>query len=78
MPNNRRIKRHSKKAGLPPGTLVHIGERKEEQIRITLIDYNEQNFQERVVEKVEECFPFKEMPTITWINVDGLHNIERK
>jgi len=76
MPNNKRIKRHSKKAGLPPGTLVHIGERKEEQIRITLIDYNEQNFQERVVEKVEECFPFKETPTITWINVDGLHNIE--
>ena len=76
MPNNRRIKRHSRKAGLPPGTLVHIGERKAEQIRITLIDYNEQNFQERVAEKVEECFPFKEMPTVTWINIDGLHNIE--
>jgi magnesium transporter len=76
MPNNRRIKRHSRKAGLPPGTLVHIGERKAEQIRITLIDYNEQNFQERVVEKIEECFPFKEMPTVTWINIDGLHSIE--
>jgi magnesium transporter len=76
MLNNRRIKRHSKKAGLPPGTLVHIGERKAEQIRITLIDYNEQNLQERVVEKVEECFPFKEMPTVTWINIDGLHSIE--
>ena len=76
MPNNRRIKRHSRKAGLPPGTLVHIGERKAEQIRITLIDYNEQNFQERVVEKVEECFPFKEMLTVTWINIDGLHSIE--
>ncbi len=76
MTNNRRIKRHSRKAGLPPGTLVHIGERKAEQIRITLIDYNEQNFQERVVEKAEECFPFKEMPTVTWINIDGLHSIE--
>jgi len=76
MPNNRRIKRHSRKAGLPPGTLVHIGERKAEQIRITLIDYNEQNFQERVVEKVEECFPFRETPTVTWINIDGLHQIE--
>ena len=76
MPNNGRIKRHSRKAGLPPGTLVHIGERKAEQIRITLIDYNEQNFQERVVEKVEECFPFKEMPTVTWVNIDGLHQIE--
>ena len=76
MPNNKRIKRHSRKAGLPPGTLVHIGEKKTEQIRITLIDYNEENFQERAVEKVEECFPFKEMPTVTWINVDGLHHVE--
>ena len=76
MPNNRRIKKHSRKAGLPPGTLVHIGEKKTEQIRITLIDYNEQNIQEKVVESVEECFPFKEMPTVTWINIDGLHNIE--
>jgi magnesium transporter len=76
MATNRKIKRHSKKAGLPPGTLVHIGEEKTEQIRITLIDYNEQNFQERVLEKVEECFPFKEMPTVTWINIDGLHSIE--
>ena len=76
MPNNRRIKRHSQKAGLPPGTLVYIGEKKAEKVRITLIDYNEGNVQERVVEKVEECFPFKDVPTITWINIDGLHNIE--
>ncbi|MBN2457078.1 MAG: magnesium/cobalt transporter CorA [Sedimentisphaerales bacterium] len=76
MPNNRQIKKHSKKAGLPPGTLVHIGEKKTEQIRITLIDYNEGNFQERVVETIEECFPFKETPTVTWINIDGLSSVE--
>ena len=76
MPNNRRIKKHSRKAGLPPGTLVHIGEKKTEQIRITLIDYNEENFQERVVESIEECFPFKETPTVTWINMDGLNSVE--
>jgi len=76
MPKNRQIKRHSRKAGLPPGTLVHIGEKKAEQIRITLIDYNEQNIQERVVETIEECFPFKKTPTVTWINIDGLNSVE--
>ena len=76
MTKAKRTKRRSKKAGLPPGTLVHIGERKIEQIRITLIDYNEQNVQERVVEKVEECFSFKDIPTVTWINIDGLHSID--
>ena len=76
MPKNRQIKRHSRKAGLPPGTLVHIGEKKAEQIKITLIDYNEENVQERVVEAIEECFPFKETPTVTWINIDGLNSVE--
>jgi len=70
------VKKPSKKAGLPPGTLVHIGERKAEFVRITVIDYNEQNFQEKEVSAVEECFPFKTTPTVTWINIDGLHKIE--
>ena len=70
------IKKVSKKTGLPPGTLVHIGEKKTEKPKITIIDYNESEFQEKVVESVEECFPFKEKPTVTWINIDGLHQVD--
>lgn len=66
-------KKRSKKAGLPPGTLVHIGEKKLAKPKITLLDYDENNFEEKEVKKVEECFPFKDTPTVTWINVDGLH-----
>jgi magnesium transporter len=72
----RKVKKHSKKAGLPPGTLVHIGEKKTEKVRIILIDYSEQDFQERTVDTIEECFPSKETPSITWINIDGIHQIE--
>jgi magnesium transporter len=72
----RLYKRRSKKAGLPPGTLVHVGEKKMEAIRIVYIDYDEQNFAEKQVSSVEECFPFKATPTVTWINVDGLHEVE--
>jgi magnesium transporter len=70
------IKKRSKKAGLPPGTLVHIGEKKTEIPRITIIDYDEIHFQEREAKSIEECFLFKEKPTVTWINVDGLHQVE--
>lgn len=70
------IKKSSRTRGLPPGALVHIGERKAEKIRITIIDYNEKNFQEKEAKTVEECFSFKEKPTVTWINIDGLHEIE--
>ena len=45
-------------------------------MRITLIDYDEQNFQEKQVSSIEECFEFKETPTITWINIDGIHEVD--
>ncbi len=70
------VRRHSKKAGLPPGTLVHIGEKKVESVGITIIDYDEQQVTEKRVASVEECFPFKQTPTVTWINIDGLHEVE--
>ena len=69
-------KRMHEQAGLPPGTLVHIGEKKVEKVRISVIDYDEGHFQERIVDTVEECFPFRDKPTVTWINVDGVHDLD--
>ncbi len=70
------IKKRSSKAGLPPGTLVHVGEQKVETVRITVIDYDEADFEEKQVATIEECFPFKATPTVTWINIDGLHQVD--
>ena len=67
------IKKRSIKAGLPPGTLIHIGEKKAGEPVVTLIDYDEANHQESGIKTVEECIPFREKPTITWINVEGVH-----
>ncbi len=65
----------SKKAGLSPGAPVYVGEKKVESIRITVIDYDGGNFEEREVDTIEECFHYKEEPTVTWINIDGLHDV---
>jgi len=70
------IKKSSKMWGLAPGELIHIGEKKTDKVRITVIDYSEENLQEREISKVEECFQFKDKKTVTWINIDGLHDIE--
>lgn len=43
---------------------------------ITIIDYDEARVQERVPESVEECRKFKDATSVTWINVDGLGDIE--
>ena len=70
------IKRRLKKAGASPGTLVHIGDQKADKTRITLIDYDEAHLQERVLDGIEEAFPYKDSPTVTWINIDGLHETD--
>ncbi len=70
------LKRRSKPAGLPPGTLMYVGERKVENVRMIYIDYDEHNFDEKQVSAIEDCFAFKTTPTVTWINIDGLHDVE--
>ena len=70
------MKKRSKKSGLPPGTLVHIGEKKTEEIKITVMDYDENTCQEEHFASIEACFVFKDRPSVTWINVEGLHNVE--
>ncbi|MCL7475311.1 MAG: magnesium/cobalt transporter CorA [ANME-2 cluster archaeon] len=71
-----RFFKKSKKVGLPPGTLQHIGEKKVDKVKISILDYDETNLEDKVAKTVEECFPFKEKPTVTWINVDGLHQVD--
>ncbi len=69
------IKKLSKKKGLKPGSVIFIGEKKVEKTKIRIIDYNESELNEYEVSSIEECFPFKDKPTITWINIDGLHDV---
>lgn len=71
---SRATKRRVKKIGLPAETLLYTGERVKNGINITLIDYDAQSFDERTLKQVDECLPYKFKPTITWINVDGVHD----
>jgi magnesium transporter len=66
--------RWAQKEGQAPGTLIHVGEQKTDKTRITVIDYDDNNFLEKEVAAVEDCFPFRDTSTVTWINVDGVHD----
>ncbi|MBD3308622.1 magnesium/cobalt transporter CorA [candidate division KSB3 bacterium] len=63
----------AKKAGLPPGTPVFVGQKKVEKTKITIIDYDQDHLHTRLVDDLEECFPYKDQESVTWINVDGIH-----
>ena len=61
--------------GQPPGTLVYLGEEPTEPVRITIIDYDETRLQEEETQTVEACVPFIDTETVTWIQIEGIHEI---
>lgn len=70
------IKKRSSKQNLPPGSLVYVGDKSHEGVRITVIDYDETSFEEKTFTDVSQCFAFKDKPTITWINIESVHKSE--
>ena len=70
------IKKISKKKGLAPGALVLVGEKKQYEVGITVFDYDAGELEEKQLDRVEECFPYKDKGTATRISVDGIHDLE--
>lgn len=68
--------KRSAKAGLPPGSLMHLGKKTDGQVLISVIDYDAGSLQEKHIRVIDECFIFKNRPSVTWINVDGLSQPE--
>jgi len=73
---DRSVHRVSRKAGFHPGSVVYVGRERTEKVSIEIIDYDESRLDERRVSGVEECFPFRDTATVTWINVNGIHEPE--
>lgn len=69
-------KRRSTKAGLPPGSLIHLGDRKLEHARLTLIDYGPDGLEEKQFDSLAECKACTPTQPIQWLNVYGLHEPE--
>lgn len=71
-----RKKHHrSLKTGLPPGTLVYVGNQAEENPEINIVQFNEEELHEASVTDLKELPLIEPDKHILWINVNGLHNI---
>ncbi|MGD0275149.1 MAG: magnesium/cobalt transporter CorA [Syntrophales bacterium] len=68
------MKNRSKKAGMPPGSLIHIGDITTEKARITVLRYSESEANLEEISSLAECHILKEGPEITWIHIDGVHD----
>jgi magnesium transporter len=65
----------SKKPGSTPGTLVYIGEKRDENAQVAVIDYSSDHYEEKKAASLEDCVPYMEKDSVTWINVSGIHDL---
>lgn len=69
-------KNRSVKSGLPPGTLVHIGDKSDKTVRISVISYSPDGFEERHFEQVGQYLENPCKGAVVWVNVEGVHDVE--
>ncbi|MDE3741272.1 magnesium/cobalt transporter CorA [Maribacter polysaccharolyticus] len=68
------IKKSKLDIGAAPDDLIFRGQRKQEEVLIRVIDFDANNLREDAVEALHKIKAFQNEKTVTWMNIDGLHN----
>lgn len=66
----------SSKIDLPPGTLLHLGKKRMDQTKISILSFSATDFVEHKNCEVEKIDDAIKSDMISWINIDGIHEIE--
>jgi len=72
----RYLKKSKHEIGLSPQELVFRGSRKIDEIGLRIIDFDESNVEEKSIKSVQEIVPYSKKESVTWFNIDGLHDLE--
>lgn len=64
-----------RKKDLSPGSAIFTGDKKVEEIVITIFSYDENQFEEKKVENIEELISLKDKAKTLWLNIAGLHDV---
>lgn len=63
-------------AGLDPDALVHVGKKKLDKVKLSVIRYSADTYDRLPDTTLEKCLQDMDDKTITWINVSGIHDAE--
>jgi len=69
------FKKREATKGQSPGSLIFIGNKKIDQVRLRIIDYDKSQLKEDELKNIAAGAEFKQTNTVTWINLDGLHDL---
>lgn len=67
-------KKRSEKTGLPPGSLIYVGEKAPINSNIEVIDYNKTEHKTFEIKTIKELLEYKNNKNVSWINICGLGN----
>lgn len=68
------IKKQKQEIGISPDDLLFRGEKKIDQVMLRVIDFDANNLNEDALKSVNEILAYQNTDTVTWFNIDGLHN----
>lgn len=68
------LRHRAHKKGQPPGTVAYVGREQSESVLLELIHTDESGVRQLHPESAEDCAAYVDVPGLTWINVDGLHD----
>ncbi|MGB0128935.1 MAG: magnesium/cobalt transporter CorA [Rhodocyclaceae bacterium] len=74
--SSRKRRPQVRKTGLPPGSLVHIGEIKTARPEISLIEFDAEELLESKFQSIAESRQYQPTKSTLWLNVHGLHEPE--
>jgi magnesium transporter len=66
----------AKKIGLPPGSLIHVGEQKVDRPGFSFFDYDPDQIDFDMDASLEQCLQLKNTSTVSWVNQNGIHDID--
>lgn len=67
------LKQTQRTVGQPPGALVHVGDIRLDETRLTLFEFDEADYVESSPE-ISEALPRDRANRVVWLNVDGVHD----
>ena len=62
------------KVGLAPGTVIHTGIDRQEEVKILITEFSEGQIREYQADSLDDCSPIKKEDAMKWIHVMGVHN----
>lgn len=60
--------------GISPDELIFRGQKKSDEVLIRLMNFDANELIEEKLNSISESIRFKDKSSVTWLNVDGLHN----